>query len=189
MKQRIWILWIVLLCSWNAAKGIHVQSTVCDTIYHINGDTLSVRIYKYNNEEVLYKFCDEYNRPVRKITAEFIYKIQISETGRVKKYNKSAREIERENKKKSKKRSKSQKIQRAIIMGVLVGGIIGSILSVILLSLLPANPYISLALTLATVFIVAFNTKVKEYRILTIISSIIAFGLGIFILNLFRSFL
>ena len=173
----------------SSVGAVHINQALCDTIFHINGDTMSVRIYKYSNEEVLYKFCDEYNRPVRKITAEFIYKINISETGRVKKYNKSAKELARENKKRNKKRSKREKITRAILMGALLGGIIGSILSVILLSLLPANPYISIALTFATVFILAFNTKIKEYRVLSIIASVIAFFIGILILNIFRSFL
>lgn len=187
--MRILITFVFLCFILSSVKAVNTHFVDCDTIYHINGDTLSVRVYKYTDTEVLYKYCNEFNRPVRTIKAEFIYKIRITETGRTKKYNKSAKEIERAKKKEDKKTSKRKKIMKAIVMSALFGGIIGSILAVILLSLLPANPYISIALTFATVFILAFNTKVKEYRILSIITSVLAFFVGLFILNLFRSFI
>lgn len=187
--MRIFLAFVFLFVLLSSVKAVNVHTTSCDTIYHINGDTLSVRIYKYNDQEVLYKFCNEFNRPVRKINAEFIYKIKITETGRIKKYNKSAKELAREQKRQKKKTTKRQKIIKATVMGALVGGIIGSILSVVLLSILPANPYISIALTFATIFILAFNTKIKEYKILTIISAVIAYFIGLVILNIFRSFI
>ena len=186
---RLLIAFFLLISALQQGKSVNSYPVECDTLFHINGDTIAVRIYKYNSSEVLYKLCDEYNRPVRRIKGDLLYKIYILSEAKSKKYSPSRKEMERRAQKKYKKDSDKRDKSRAFWLGGLAGGIVGSIMANILSSLYPTNFIITTAVSLFTALLIAFSAKVKKYRWIAVVSAGLFFLVGLVLINLFNRFL